>query len=199
MRSFCFLRWWPEKAVKQKNRIADDLRCHQNYVILMVEYDSVKCQCNWYRVRFFLLHSCYKLWFFIGSVFARQSESLIARFMGPTWGPSGADRTQVSSMLAPWTLLSGMAITMQGFTEINQADQGDTGGPVTTRLVSSEILTIDILAAWSENTSRLTGHLWAESISGFRSQTTSNTALWRVFLVHNISRHRGPNRIPLRV
>ena len=32
---------------------------------------------------------------------------LIARFMGPTWGPSGADRTQVGSMLAPWTLLSG--------------------------------------------------------------------------------------------
>ena len=34
--------------------------------------------------------------------------SLIARFMGPTWGPSGADRTQVGPMLAPWTLLSGM-------------------------------------------------------------------------------------------
>ena len=26
---------------------------------------------------------------------------------GPTWGPSGADRTQVGAMLAPWTLLSG--------------------------------------------------------------------------------------------
>ena len=26
---------------------------------------------------------------------------------GPTWGPSGADRTQVGPMLAPWTLLSG--------------------------------------------------------------------------------------------
>ena len=34
--------------------------------------------------------------------------SLIARFMGPTWGPSGADRTQVGPMLAPWTLLSGI-------------------------------------------------------------------------------------------
>ena len=32
---------------------------------------------------------------------------LIARFMGPTWDPSGADRTQVGPMLAPWTLLSG--------------------------------------------------------------------------------------------
>ena len=27
--------------------------------------------------------------------------------MGPTWGLSGADRTQVGLMLAPWTLLSG--------------------------------------------------------------------------------------------
>ena len=33
--------------------------------------------------------------------------SLTARFMGPIWGPSGADRTQVGPMLAPWTLLSG--------------------------------------------------------------------------------------------
>ena len=33
--------------------------------------------------------------------------TLIARFMGATWGPSGADRTQVSPMLTPWTLLSG--------------------------------------------------------------------------------------------
>ena len=33
--------------------------------------------------------------------------NLIVRFVGPTWGPSGADRTQVSLMLAPWTLLSG--------------------------------------------------------------------------------------------
>ena len=34
------------------------------------------------------------------------NTTLIARFMGPTWGPSGADRTQVGPMLAPWTLLS---------------------------------------------------------------------------------------------
>ena len=34
--------------------------------------------------------------------------SLIARFMGPTWGPSGADRPHVGPMLAPWTLLSGI-------------------------------------------------------------------------------------------
>ena len=36
--------------------------------------------------------------------------ALIARFMGPKWGPSGAHRTQVGPMLAPWTLLSGRSI-----------------------------------------------------------------------------------------
>ena len=33
--------------------------------------------------------------------------TLIARFMGPTWGPPGSDRTQVGPMEATWTLLSG--------------------------------------------------------------------------------------------
>ena len=28
----------------------------------------------------------------------------------PTWDPSGADRTQVGPMLAPWTLLSGLIL-----------------------------------------------------------------------------------------
>ena len=37
----------------------------------------------------------------------RPAPVLIARLMGPTWGPSGADRTQAGPMLAPWTLLSG--------------------------------------------------------------------------------------------
>ena len=35
----------------------------------------------------------------------------LARFMGPTWGPPGSCRPQMGPMLAPWTLLSGSAIT----------------------------------------------------------------------------------------
>ena len=38
------------------------------------------------------------------------SNSPISSFIGPTWRPSGADRTQVGPMLAPWTLLSGLYI-----------------------------------------------------------------------------------------
>ena len=47
-------------------------------------------------------------WVLEASIKGSDKSSLIARFMGPTWGPSGADRTQVGPMLAPWTLLSGM-------------------------------------------------------------------------------------------
>ena len=36
-----------------------------------------------------------------GVASAGNVASLIARFIGPTWGPYGADRTQVGPMLAP--------------------------------------------------------------------------------------------------
>ena len=38
---------------------------------------------------------------------------------GPTWGPSGADRTQVGPMLAAWTLLYGMVMPAY-FTKISK-------------------------------------------------------------------------------
>ena len=51
--------------------------------------------------------------------------SLVARFMGPTWGPSGADRTQVGPMLAPWTLLSGMVkLMIQAMFNTSQPEPG---------------------------------------------------------------------------
>ena len=53
---------------------------------------------------------CHNTSFVHGLAWARLLEvsSLIAMFMGPTWGPSGAERTQVGPLLAPWTLLSGL-------------------------------------------------------------------------------------------
>ena len=33
-----------------------------------------------------------------------------SKVMGPSWGPSGADRTQMGPMLAPWILLSGCTL-----------------------------------------------------------------------------------------
>ena len=45
--------------------------------------------------------------------------TLTTRFMGPTWGPSGANRTQVGPMLAPWTSLSGYWWERGWFTNIH--------------------------------------------------------------------------------
>ena len=44
--------------------------------------------------------------------FGGFDSSLLTRFMGNTWGPSGAERTQVGPMLAPWTLLSGTEVRL---------------------------------------------------------------------------------------
>ena len=41
--------------------------------------------------------------------FFSRSISQIAKFMGPTWGPSGPCRPQMGPMLGSWTLLSGIA------------------------------------------------------------------------------------------
>ena len=51
------------------------------------------------------LQRCFAWWFMV--LMERSILTLIARFMGPTWGPSGADRTQVGPVLAPRTLPSG--------------------------------------------------------------------------------------------
>ena len=50
-------------------------------------------------------------------------QTLVARIMGLTWGPSEADRTQVGPMLAQWTLLSedlivGILILMKWLLDI---------------------------------------------------------------------------------
>ena len=42
-------------------------------------------------------------------------SSLMAKFMGPTKGPPGADRTHVGPMWATWTFLSGIHTVQYGF------------------------------------------------------------------------------------
>ena len=46
------------------------------------------------------------------TISTQQYHTLIARFMGPAWGPPGANRTQVGPMLATWTLLFGIPAPM---------------------------------------------------------------------------------------
>ena len=59
-----------------------------------------------------------------------EKTTLIARLMGPTWGPSGTDRAQVGPMLAPWTLLSGN--TLQSYYLVSAIwNNSKTVSPVT--------------------------------------------------------------------
>ena len=41
-------------------------------------------------------------------IYSQSLKSLIAKYVGPTWGPPGSWRPQMGPMLAPWTLLSGI-------------------------------------------------------------------------------------------
>ena len=45
--------------------------------------------------------------------------SLVARFMGSTWGPSEVDRIHVGPMLAPWTLLTGLTSERASFAQFS--------------------------------------------------------------------------------
>ena len=53
-------------------------------------------------------------------IYRLTETSLIARFMGSTWGPSGADRSQVGPKLAPWTLLFGI-LSFHAFPNVIQS------------------------------------------------------------------------------
>ena len=54
-------------------------------------------------------------WWLGTSVKVDSKWTQIAKFMGPTWGPSGSCRPQIGPMLVPWTLLLGNAISATKF------------------------------------------------------------------------------------
>ena len=61
--------------------------------------------CWWaYVIFFFQVILCN-----ISCGYAHVWWSQIAKFMGPTWGPPGSCQPQMGPMLAPWTLLTGIA------------------------------------------------------------------------------------------
>ena len=79
------------RAIKQKLRAAIKFIFFFALIVMHRLCGIVVRRDNW--VTFYLCQCC--------------TATLITRFIGPTWGPSGADRTQVGPILAPWTLLSG--------------------------------------------------------------------------------------------
>ena len=62
----------------------------------------------WLRHQFYWIHVTQFPISLSVTLLVLVQDSLIVRFMGPTWGPAGAYRTQVGPMLDSWTLLSGL-------------------------------------------------------------------------------------------
>ena len=87
----------------------------------------------------------------------KRVGTLIARFVGPTWGPSRADRTQVGSMLTPWTLLSG-----QGFEFNDQGPFCQLGFP--------------LIPAWLSNC--IHNKVWVEIVYPFRNVNNATVGVW---------------------
>ena len=100
----------------------------------------------------------------------RQEPALVARFMTPTWGPSGSDRTQVGPMLATWTLLSGR-ITAQLIVWLlisSWCNEPRHQQPCYWRIYSTVLIfQHPMMTSSNGNIFRVTGHLCGE-FTGFR-------------------------------
>ena len=60
-----------------------------------------------------------------------QKQSQIAKFMGPTWGPTGSSRPQMGPMLTPWTLLLGSSHPFANHAVNGYENGQDMGSPLT--------------------------------------------------------------------
>ena len=74
---------------------------HRNITCSIVSFDILKCVTHG-KSRHFV-----QTLPLLNGISPCSKHTVIARFKWPTWGPSGAYRTRVGPMLAPWTLLSG--------------------------------------------------------------------------------------------
>ena len=73
--------------------------------------------------------------------------------MGPTWGPSGADRTQVGPPVGPWTLISGTVHQHEYLNPIAKTTWGGGGGGgLLQTLVNSNPNMYNYVLMWDEIT-----------------------------------------------
>ena len=105
-------RWsfpFDPSATPNKGQLDMGIRIHLLFIFLFMFiflyiYLYIYDWSAWYLVSDFYAFKCG----YVAPFMSASMKSLIAKFMGLEWGPSGADRTQVGPMLAPWILLSGV-------------------------------------------------------------------------------------------
>ena len=101
------IKVWSEKTDQLTTGIirhysAAGISCHR-FTAIIFSYIQLSAVIMWSNLSRYYIWRC-----------DDSNRTLIARFMGPTWDPSGADRTQVGPMLAPWILQTphtGLALT----------------------------------------------------------------------------------------
>ena len=81
-------------------------------MIWLTQESRILLMCHWWHWKLSVVMTVGHWWHWTEVVITNpcadnDDNSQTARFMGPTWDPPGAHRTQVSPMLAPWNLLSG--------------------------------------------------------------------------------------------
>ena len=117
------------------------------------------------------------------------------RFMGPTWGSSGADRTQVGPMLAPWTLLSGLWRHDMDFWNTDPLwgeSIGDRRIPITKIQWCGALMLFffaDLLLNKQPSSRRrhdahVTSQSWSPNPEGLRTRRWDELNLKRAFVVH---------------
>ena len=85
------------------------LKLTSDYVKILSSYCRWCGTCLWTML---ILLGLYNASFERRIHWQRYLMTQITKFMGPTWGPPGPCRTQMSPMLAQWTLLSGKAYSL---------------------------------------------------------------------------------------
>ena len=69
-------------------------------------------KCLWINLIGWWFSEVHNIAKFMGPTWGPSGSCRPQMFMGPTWGPSGSCRPQMGPMLAPWTLLSGIRYSM---------------------------------------------------------------------------------------
>ena len=101
--------WWRHHVIWEKYHQSARRQVYNRQLGLMTLNHERRTSCEQWPLFFTRWQLCAGL-LYLGtriSLLHTAVPTQMSRFMRPTWGPPGADRTQVGPMLAPWTLLPG--------------------------------------------------------------------------------------------
>ena len=107
--SINLLTTWPaRKPLSVSNGPIIETSPNNSLEVSQFQFKTINMSCYIVLVMVNSWATCARPCLFTPIQYLLSIGSLIAKFMGPTWGPPGPCRPQMGPMLAPWTLLSGV-------------------------------------------------------------------------------------------